>query len=91
VIRAIDMGAMGFVPKRASNDQLYEALRTVMSGGVYVPPMTMGFDVPPPEPAPVQPALQAVSAHAARSDYQTPPSLATLGLTPRQTDVLALL
>ena len=42
VIRAIDAGAMGFVPKRASNDLLFEALRLVMSGGIYVPPMTLG-------------------------------------------------
>src|SRR6478672_10556952 len=42
VIRAIDLGAMGFVPKRASNETLTEALKVVMSGGIYVPPMTMG-------------------------------------------------
>ena len=42
VIRAIDLGAMGFVPKRSSNDQLFEALRMVMSGGLYVPPMMLG-------------------------------------------------
>ena len=42
VIRAIDLGAMGFVPKRASNETLMEALGVVMSGGIYVPPMTMG-------------------------------------------------
>ncbi len=42
VIRAIDAGAMGFVPKRASNDTLFEALRMVMSGGIYVPPMSLG-------------------------------------------------
>src|SRR5829696_5819646 len=42
VIRAIDLGAMGFVPKRASNETLMEALKVVMSGGIYVPPMTMG-------------------------------------------------
>ncbi|WP_293993849.1 response regulator [Sphaerotilus sp.] len=40
VIRAIDSGAMGFVPKRASNELLFEALHLVMSGGIYVPPMT---------------------------------------------------
>jgi DNA-binding NarL/FixJ family response regulator len=38
VIRAIDMGAMGFVPKRASNETLIDALQQVMKGGVYVPP-----------------------------------------------------
>ena len=44
VIRAIDLGAMGFVPKRASNETLFEALRMVMSGGIYVPPMTLGSE-----------------------------------------------
>src|SRR5471030_1490814 len=42
VIQAIDLGAMGFVPKRASNDTLVEALRLVMAGGIYVPPMHLG-------------------------------------------------
>lgn len=53
VIHAIDLGAMGFVPKRASNDTLFEALRLVMSGGIYVPPMTLGLGLPPmPPPSP---------------------------------------
>ena len=51
VIRAIDTGAMGFVPKRASNDVLFSALRLVMSGGIYVPSMAMGHDVAAPAPA----------------------------------------
>ena len=44
VIRAIDLGAMGFVPKRASNETLCEALHIVMSGGIYVPPMILGAE-----------------------------------------------
>ena len=47
VIRAIDAGAMGFVPKRASNDTLFDALRLVMSGGIYVPPMSLGLGASP--------------------------------------------
>lgn len=39
VIRSIDGGAMGFVPKRASTSLLFEALHLVLSGGIYVPPM----------------------------------------------------
>eukprot|EP01137_Pigoraptor_chileana_P000808 Opistho-2@37555 len=39
VIRAIDQGAMGFVPKRTSTELLSQALKLVMSGGIYVPPM----------------------------------------------------
>lgn len=89
VIRAIDMGAMGFVPKRASNDTLLEALEQVLSGGVYVPPMSMGADFQPTlnHASPLRQVQQA--AHA--SDYQTMPSLRQLGLTARQTDVLNLL
>lgn len=94
VIRSIDMGAMGFVPKRASNDTLFEALRLVMSGGIYVPAMTMGLDgAAPPrsDPDTTIPGYMKVGAQAAQSGYQTTPTLAQLGLTPRQTDVLALL
>ncbi|WP_374594529.1 response regulator [Aquabacterium sp.] len=91
VIRSIDMGAMGFVPKRSSNEVLFEALQQVMSGGVYVPPMSMGSDfspAPAPEPAP---PLRSVGMQAQQGGFQTTPHLASLGLTPRQTDVLALL
>ena len=110
VIRAIDMGAMGFVPKRASNETLIEALQQVLSGGVYVPPMSMGVGADSAAEA-AQPAGGAgggygggfgggyggglsggsVGSYAANSGFQTPPSLSSLGLTPRQTDVLSLL
>jgi DNA-binding NarL/FixJ family response regulator len=94
VIRAIDLGAMGFVPKRASNDTLFQALRQVMSGGIYVPPMTLGGEAPAAAATPAAAAptpAKKVGKAAAAADYQTPPPLASLGLTPRQTDVLALL
>ena len=80
VIRAIDMGAMGFVPKRASNETLVAALQQVMSGGVYVPPMTMSSDNAP-NMAEQQPA----------HDLHAAIHLPQWGLTPRQTDVLASL
>ena len=95
VIRAIDAGAMGFVPKRASHESLFEALHMVMSGGIYVPPMTMGVDAPPspkPEGDTVPSVLRIVREQAEDSGFQnaTVP-LGDLGLTPRQTEVLALL
>jgi DNA-binding NarL/FixJ family response regulator len=94
VIHAIDLGAMGFVPKRSSNDTLFEALRMVMSGGIYVPTMAMGSErterVPGGDTVPS--VLRVVRERAEDSGFQTgPPPLAALGLTPRQTDVLALL
>ncbi|NBD21057.1 response regulator [Aquabacterium fontiphilum] len=88
VIRAIDLGAMGFVPKRASNETLFEALQQVLSGGVYVPPMNMGDA----QGWTVDAATAAnVQQHALAAGYQTAPSLEELSLTPRQTDVLNLL
>ena len=93
VIRAIDSGAMGFVPKRASNDTLFEALHMVMSGGIYVPPMTMGSE---PSAAKVEgdtvpSVLRVVREQSQDSGFQQQQTLQSLGLTPRQTEVLALL
>ena len=85
VIQAIDLGAMGFVPKRASNDVLFEALRLVMQGGIYVPPMTMGLQGTG-EGATVPSHPDRVRAPGGGGD-----PLAAIGLTPRQTDVLGLL
>ena len=85
VIRAIDLGAMGFVSKRASNETLREALRVVMQGGIYVPPMTMGEGAPPDSGD--RRAVDSTSlGHPERAD-----ALAQFKLTPRQTDVLGLL
>jgi DNA-binding NarL/FixJ family response regulator len=93
VIRAIDMGAMGFVPKRASNRDLFDALRMVMSGGVYIPPMMLGL----PPPAPGGDTVPAVMRRVPEPQLPAPEpaqklrSFESLGLTPRQADVLALL
>lgn len=93
VIRSIDLGAMGFVPKRATNETLFEALHMVMSGGIYVPPMSIGVEPPAARRSTDGPngQLNVVNKEATDSGFQTQPSLASLGLTPRQTDVLALL
>ncbi len=96
VIRAIDLGAMGFVPKRSSNTELFDALRMVMQGGIFVPTMALGSMTPESiEQRRADPNAQAdasgVGMTAANSGHQRQAPLANLGLTPRQTDVLALL
>ncbi|WP_269633824.1 response regulator [Pelomonas sp. BJYL3] len=94
VIRSIDMGAMGFVPKRSSTEVLSQALRLVMSGGIYVPPMSLGTEAPAPAAPEVNSQaarLQQISQLATASEYQMQAGLENLSLTPRQTDVLALL
>ena len=80
VVRALDLGAMGFVPKRASTDALIEALRIVMSGGLFIPQHLFG---------PNRGRASDPAAAAMELPGPTPPSLAHLGLTPRQHDVLS--
>lgn len=84
VIRSIDLGAMGFVPKRASTETLFEALHMVMMGGIYVPSMSMGSEGAPDDEGPLR--RTAIDA-----GFQTHESIESLGLTPRQKEVLTLL
>ncbi|MDE1950759.1 MAG: response regulator transcription factor [Burkholderiales bacterium] len=97
VIRAIDLGAMGFVPKKSSNAALFEALRMVMSGGLYVPPNMLGLDLDAPTSGDTVPGVMRpagavpLGADARPEKHQEVASLAHLGLTPRQTEVLGLL
>jgi DNA-binding NarL/FixJ family response regulator len=76
VMRALDAGAMGFIPKTSSNDLLLGALRLVLSGGVYLPAEVLRH-----APAP---AL-ARNPAAAETGYRD------VGLTQRQAQVLALM
>ena len=90
VIRALDSGAMGFVPKRSSNELLREALGTVMTGGLYIPPSLLGID----RDALLDPAVRKGSLlgeHAQPTPAQQVTSLDKIGLTPRQGEVLSLL
>ena len=41
VMRALDEGALGFIPKRTANEVLVHALKMVLSGGIYVPPLAL--------------------------------------------------
>jgi DNA-binding NarL/FixJ family response regulator len=94
VIRAIDSGAMGFVPKRASNEGLVAALSTVMAGGIYLPEPMMALLSAPREPRSepdTEPGVMYLQEKAAPEPHQKVGSLDKLGLTPRQKDVLALL
>ena len=91
VIRAIDLGAMGFVPKRASNETLTEALQVVMSGGIYVPPTTMGGDDGGGDEKREAMAHSAAHGQPGGLASMRPNALASVKLTPRQLDVLGLL
>lgn len=45
VREVIDAGAMAFIPKRASRVEMLEALRKILSGGVYLPDLALGGDL----------------------------------------------
>jgi DNA-binding NarL/FixJ family response regulator len=80
------------VPKRSSNEMLFDALRMVMSGGLYVPPMMLGLDARTVEGDTVPDVMRPVGKPAQESGYQkAADSLQAIGLTPRQGDVLGLL
>ena len=92
VIRAIDLGAMGFIPKRTSNQALVEALRMVISGGLYIPPTMLGMDLTKLAEAETEPAAPSWHAGAAQPEpHQQVGAMERIGLTPRQTEVLGLL
>ena len=130
VVRLVDMGAMGFVPKRSSNAELTHALSMVTMSGVYIPRVLLDLitrmqgrgdlgdttitaasaqlaaldDAAAREQAAREgqalPSAGALSVSAAQpAPVQTgpapppppPPTPASLGLTPRQADVLTLL
>jgi DNA-binding NarL/FixJ family response regulator len=38
ILKALSLGALGFIPKSAPREVMVNALRLVLSGGVYVPP-----------------------------------------------------
>jgi DNA-binding NarL/FixJ family response regulator len=81
VMRAIDLGAMGFIPKSSSNQVMLGALRLVLSGGVYLPPAALMH-------ADERSGLGPGSMQTIRDTGIT---ARDLGLTDRQSQVLGLI
>jgi len=81
ILSAIDQGASGFIPKTVEAPVMQEALRRVLSGGVYLPPL--------PTDA-VLIAEPVVADDEVLREEPVGPD-ATLGLSGRQLDVLRLL
>jgi DNA-binding NarL/FixJ family response regulator len=75
VVRALNLGALGFIPKSAPRDVMVNALRLVFAGGIYIPPEALGRSEPKEQ--------QPVTGRRL--------SPADLGFTERQMEVLALM
>src|SRR5262249_44738610 len=41
VVKALNLGALGFIPKSVAREVILGALQLVMSGGVYIPPQAL--------------------------------------------------
>jgi DNA-binding NarL/FixJ family response regulator len=77
VVRALDLGAVGFIPKSGQRKVMLSALALILSGGVYIPPEIL----PRGEP-------QTTATAPGRAEKGTPEDF---GLTARQRNVLALM
>jgi DNA-binding NarL/FixJ family response regulator len=76
VLRALDKGAVGYIPKSSNSKVMTQALRLVLVGGIYLPAVVVQGDA---------------ERHAANPQVSAAPGLPDLGLTPRQMDVLRCL
>ena len=81
VTRALDLGALGFIPKSGLREVMVSALDLVLAGGVYIPPEILSREQHPS--ANSKPACIVTGARPVRP--------ADLGLTSRQADVLELM
>ena len=77
VMEALDLGALGFIPKSGQREVMLSAFNLIFSGGVYIPPEILNRRAPATAPR-TAPAPSKAGA-------------ADLGLTERQMEVLALM
>jgi DNA-binding NarL/FixJ family response regulator len=80
VVKALDLGALGFIPKSAQREVMLAALGLVFAGGIYIPPEILAYQEPEASHSAPPPAAEAPRA-----------SPRDLGLTERQLEVLALM
>jgi DNA-binding NarL/FixJ family response regulator len=81
VVRALDLGALGFIPKSGQREVMLGALQLVFAGGIYIPPAILARD-----------ELSSWQRDEEKSGAKRPTvSPGDLGLTERQVDVLSLM
>ena len=88
ILDTIDAGAMGFIPKSASSAVLHAALQLVLSKGIYIPPEAFLRERNLAGSGPASGRVRNAPDRAGGAGSMTP---ASLGLTPRQSEVLFLI
>jgi DNA-binding NarL/FixJ family response regulator len=81
VMKALDLGALGFIPKNGRREIMLSALQMVLAGGMYIPPEALSRR----EPVPLPSALSRPAAHR-RVTFPD-----DLHLSERQAEVLTLM
>jgi DNA-binding NarL/FixJ family response regulator len=77
VMKALDLGALGFIPKSGQREVMLSAFNLIFSGGIYIPPEILN-------------RREAAAAPRA-APAPTKAGAADLGLTERQMEVLSLM
>jgi len=78
VRQALEAGALGYIPKSSSSHEMITALRLVLAGEVYVPPVMLA-------------ALEGLEAASVQVTAASVEEGGVEGLTPRQLEVLRLM
>lgn len=84
VIKALDLGALGFIPKNGRREIMLNALQIVLAGGMYIPPEALA----PKDTVSKDAVSEAPSPPAARQPARLPDDL---HLSERQIEVLSLM
>src|SRR5215212_1415814 len=79
VQRALDLGALGFIPKSAPREVMLTAFNLIFAGGIYIPPEILGGP------------KSVMKVASGKVEREKPVLPSGLGLTERQIDVLALM
>lgn len=79
VVQALNLGAMGYIPKSLPSEVILGALRLVLSGGIYLPPEV------------IEANAHTRISDAAAGATKRPRTALDLGLTERQAQVLSLM
>jgi len=79
VMKALDLGALGFIPKNGRREIMLNALQIVLAGGMYIPPEALALR----DAAPLAPARPGVQSPSRLPDE--------LNLSERQIEVLSLM
>jgi DNA-binding NarL/FixJ family response regulator len=82
VVRALDLGALGFIPKSGQFEVMVKALELMFAGGRYIPPEILATE---------QPSARQTFDEKQPAANRPNGSPADLGLTDRQVEVLSLM